>query len=941
MNIQFVNGWVLLFAWAALGMAFLWLVLFKRRLTAIRAFLDEPMLSKLSPQARPARFYWQLVLFQAGLILLIIAAARPQWGAEERKVFQRGRDLVIALDVSRSMLARDVHPSRLQRAKADVQDLLRELRGDRVALVAFRKHAVQLCPLTTDYAYLEQMLDAVTVDSAPPGETSIGAAIEKALAAFENDAGAHRAMVIISDGEDLAGQAMAAAGRAREKGAVIFTVGLGDPKGANIPGLAKSEPVMTYQGQEVISRLQHETLKNIADTTGGAYVPVGVANVKLGKLYREHLSKIAAHDIEENLQRRMIERYQLFLFPGILALLAAVFLSRGRLATRRPAPDFAGRPLKTDIGRGPGASLAIAMALLGASACAGLASNTNSLPVPAASSPVSNAAPAAKTDANLQAKYLPGREGASRAQGLYRRGAYRQAAAAYLHAMSNSSQQLQDNCRYNAGCAYYRAGDFERAADAFNRLAESESAGQALQARSYYNLGCATFRMAEQAENATTNKSPELKPLLLEKAGTAFQHALRAKPGGKRGAAAGERAAENLAAITNMRPKARQEAKIKALMDKYGQQPPSRLADTALASQRLILKDLPGVLTNATPGRIAMFEALAARQQANGDLLLPLKTAVIGQLSAQGQAQALQQHAVQLGQHIEATQTSMSEAAALLRDIDNRAMPRASEAGQGIYNIWKGLASFEQLLREDILRQTNTIAMTTSMLAGAESNVEEIKSEQTEALQLTGLFIEKFSQAVPPEGTPFSGKLPGAPSAPLPDEEAGPPATNGVPQISRETRTNILNLAGQAVQAQTAAGRSAAAGSLSASLTDQRRSHDLLKEIENLLPKDEKKQDDSQNQDQSRDKQQEQDQKDNSQDKQPPPQENTPPPPKEEQKPEQPREEPAQPEKKDRKEMSPDQLRALLDKARQREKEHREEQQRNEYTPPSPVDRDW
>ncbi|MFA7160032.1 MAG: VWA domain-containing protein, partial [Kiritimatiellia bacterium] len=357
MNIQFVNGWVLLFAWVALGTAFLWLVLFKRRRSAIRAFLDEPMLSKLSPQARPARFYWQLVLFQAGLVMLIIAAARPQWGAEERKVFQRGRDLVIALDVSRSMLARDVHPSRLQRAKADVQDLLRELRGDRVALVAFRGHAIQLCPLTTDYAYLEQMLDAVTVDSAPPGETNIGAAIDKALAAFENDAGAHRAMVIISDGEDLAGQAMAAAGRAGEKGAVIFTVGLGDPKGANIPGLAKSEPVMTYQGQEVISRLQHETLKDIADTTGGAYVPVGVANVKLGKLYREHLSKIAAHDIEENIQRRMIERYQLFLFPGILALLAAVFLSRGRLATRRPAPDFAGRPLKTDIGRGPGASL--------------------------------------------------------------------------------------------------------------------------------------------------------------------------------------------------------------------------------------------------------------------------------------------------------------------------------------------------------------------------------------------------------------------------------------------------------------------------------------------------------------------------------------------------------------------------------------------------------
>jgi len=255
MQLQFLHGWVLLLVWVVLALAAVWLLLYRRRRRSLLSFLAEPMLEKLAPSVNPFRFYWQVALVQAGLLLLLIAAARPQWGMEERTVFQRGRDLIIALDVSRSMLARDVHPNRLQRAKTDIQDLLRELRGDRVALITFRGHAVQLCPLTTDYAYLEQVLDDVNIESAPRGETNIGDAIEKALAAFESDEGAHRAMILISDGEDLAGQAKAAAEKARAKGVVIFTVGLGDPKGVKIPGASKDDPYLTYQGKEVISSL--------------------------------------------------------------------------------------------------------------------------------------------------------------------------------------------------------------------------------------------------------------------------------------------------------------------------------------------------------------------------------------------------------------------------------------------------------------------------------------------------------------------------------------------------------------------------------------------------------------------------------------------------------------------------------------------------------------
>jgi Ca-activated chloride channel family protein len=275
-------------------------------------------------------------------MLLLLAAARPQWGTREVAVYQRGRDLVIALDVSRSMLARDVHPNRLQRAKADILDLIRELRGDRAALLAFRYKGVLLCPLTTDYAYLRHALDSADVDSAPRGETDIGDAILKALDAFETDDGAHKAIVLISDGEDLTGQALQAAAKAKERGIPIFTVGLGSPQGAKIPDESARQPFTRYKGDEVVTRLNNEALHAIAEATGGAYIAVqtaSTASTTLGVLYRDHLRNVTAQDLEETLQRRHVERYQVFLLPSVVLMLAGCFFSRGRLsASAAPAP---------------------------------------------------------------------------------------------------------------------------------------------------------------------------------------------------------------------------------------------------------------------------------------------------------------------------------------------------------------------------------------------------------------------------------------------------------------------------------------------------------------------------------------------------------------------------------------------------------------------------
>jgi Ca-activated chloride channel family protein len=976
MHLQFINGWVLLLIWPALLAAAFSVFLFRRKQTALRAFLADPMLMKLAPSIKPARFYWQIILFFTGLILTLVAAARPQWGREEKIVFQRGRDLVIALDVSRSMLARDVHPDRLRRAKADILDLLRELRGDRVALITFRGKAIQLCPLTIDYAYFEQILNEVNIESAPRGETNIGDAIYKAMTAFESDEGSHRALIIISDGEDLAGEARTAAQKAKEKGIVIFTVGLGDPKGTVIPGASKSEPNLRYQGKEVITSLHHDTLREISEITGGAYVPVGVANVKLGKLYSDHLSKISARDMEESLQSRMIERFPLFLFPGMIALLAGAFLSRGRLAARKKTTASTGGHSAVFFPFLKTTKFFVYLAFLPLIFPAGnlLADTNQGMATATTAGLIPAAVPAAETLAvtdgtttvqtsNGRDKTRPsttimesniveghasscprittnnyfcsGRTGAYKAQRYYHLGDYDKSAAAYLHAMKEANQRLQDDCLFNAGCAYYQGHNFPAAMNCFSQLSSRENIDQS---KTYYNLGCATYRMAEQAEKQETNAAPALKPELLEKAGIAFQRAWRAKPDFSH-------AAENLAVVTNMLPKAREEARLRSLLAKYGNQPPAQIADTVLQNQRNIGKALSPALTNSTPARLGEFEALAEQQRNNTDLLIPLKISLANAMITPGSNS--QQQIQQLNQHLEAMQNSMDEAYKNLRDIDNRSFHPVTSSERGIYILWKGLADFSQLLQEDIRRQTNTICMTTSILAKVEADLSRrsalAEAEQNEAHQLTQLFVERFSKEVPPEGTAESKKLPGAhPAAPLPPANTAAQTTNEAPQISAETRTNILNLAQQAIRAQSAASAYLNVTNVEFSLPEQRRAYDLLKEIERLLPKNKNQQQNQQNQDeqQNQQKDQQKDQEQQKQDEQkPPPQAE--PPKQEEQKPQPPKEQPSGQEKKDEKEMTAEQLRALLDKAQQREKEHREEKMRNEYIPPSPVDRDW
>jgi len=305
--------------------------------TFLRARREKalPRITMNVPKSRGSSLQSALIL--SGLVLSLFAAARPQWGRTMEKTVSRSRNVVVAIDVSRSMLAEDVWPNRLERAKADVVDLIDSLGDDRCALVAFRRTGVAICPLTTDHGFLRGALEQMSPDSAPRGETDLGSAIRASLATLDPAADDHNAIIVISDGGDLRGEALEAADLAKRRGVPIFTVGIGDPNvGSPIPS-ADGRGTERHQSAEVKVKLEEDALKAIAEASSGRYVQLATANTgetTLGEIYRRFLRLVAAKEQRDE-ENRVAERYQFFLAPGILLLIAGAALSRGRFRSSR------------------------------------------------------------------------------------------------------------------------------------------------------------------------------------------------------------------------------------------------------------------------------------------------------------------------------------------------------------------------------------------------------------------------------------------------------------------------------------------------------------------------------------------------------------------------------------------------------------------------------
>ena len=313
-----------------------WAFLRARREKSLERLVAPSLRARLMPKGANL---WglQAVCILSGLFLTLFAASRPQWGRTTEKFVERSRNVVVAIDVSRSMLAEDVRPNRLERTKADVADLIDSLEGDRCALVAFRRTGTVVCPLTTDHGFLRSALEQLTPESAPRGETDLGSAIRAALDALDPAADDHNAIILISDGGDLRGEALQNAELAKKRGIPIFTVGIGDPRvGATIPS-EDGRGVMKHKGETVKVKLEETALKAIAAASKGRYVPLataGTAETTLGAIYRRFLRQVAAKEQNEEAER-VAERYQVFLIPGLALLLAGAMLSKGRIERRK------------------------------------------------------------------------------------------------------------------------------------------------------------------------------------------------------------------------------------------------------------------------------------------------------------------------------------------------------------------------------------------------------------------------------------------------------------------------------------------------------------------------------------------------------------------------------------------------------------------------------
>lgn len=294
-------------------------------------FARSAMLSRLTRSVNGSRHRTKMVLFLVGMMFLSMALLEPQFGTVLEMAKRKGVDVVVALDVSRSMLAEDVRPNRLERARYQVGELLERLQGDRAGLVLFAGSAFIQCPLTVDYGAFRMLLSIVGAGSIPVQGTAIGDAIRLALKCFDDGDRQHKVVVLFTDGEDHETDPMAAAQMAIDQGARVLVVGMGTPEGELIPLRGEDGQVDYHQdsqGNYVKTRLDEATLRQVALATDGAYFRSSLSGRETDLMY----DLIANMDQKEFGSERFSQReqrYQYPLFAAIVCFVLAVMLPEG------------------------------------------------------------------------------------------------------------------------------------------------------------------------------------------------------------------------------------------------------------------------------------------------------------------------------------------------------------------------------------------------------------------------------------------------------------------------------------------------------------------------------------------------------------------------------------------------------------------------------------
>lgn len=333
--LEFGNLKALHLLWAVPALMLLFVYAFSQKKRALRVFAAVEMLEKLTPSVHWGRQVLKAALFLLAAVLIIGALSRPRTDPHYVDIQSRGRDIAFLLDVSKSMLANDLKPDRLTRAKLAIEDVISKLQGDRVALVAFAGASEVVCPLTTNYGFFLMVLDTVDVDSIAKGGSAIGDAINKATTeVFDSKDKRFKDVILITDGEDHDTFPEESAKRAALTGVRIHAVGLGDEEtGTRIPVRARDGSVsfVSYQGSEHRSKLDSLTLKKIVNQTpGGSYLPVRTGSVDLGEIYENYIATSEDREITEKKRKRYKERFQILLGLALVVLLFEFVLKERR-----------------------------------------------------------------------------------------------------------------------------------------------------------------------------------------------------------------------------------------------------------------------------------------------------------------------------------------------------------------------------------------------------------------------------------------------------------------------------------------------------------------------------------------------------------------------------------------------------------------------------------
>ena len=431
----------------------------------LAAFVGPKLSGQLVRNFSPRLRLMKTTLFILAVFMLFLAMARPQFGYRWVEVKRKGIDILFALDTSKSMLAADLKPDRITRAKYGILDFVATLEGDRVGLLPFAGSPFLMTPLTLDYSAFESSLSTIDTEIIPHGGTNISAVISEAEKVLSNDAN-HKLLILLTDGENLEGDAVAAASQAGENGMTIYTVGIGTIGGERIPLTDDQGGGFVKDGDSyVTTKLDEKTLTEIAEVTGGIYTPLGNSGEGLSRIYQEKLALIPKEELAERRQKVPLEQFGWFLGAALLLLLIEYLLPDKRPGNGSPPNGW----FKKDGTKKVALLLFCILPLLPTSrteASEGETAYTNEDFIRSAEI-YTNLLDEDPANPKLHYNY-----GTS----AYKNNLYDEAIASFSESLKGADPELQEKAYFNRGNAHYKKGEESLQANPESTIKEWEEA---------------------------------------------------------------------------------------------------------------------------------------------------------------------------------------------------------------------------------------------------------------------------------------------------------------------------------------------------------------------------------------------------------------------------------------------------------------------------------